>query len=181
VAVDPGPELYKQSPQHEEAGLNIHRVPTIIVYKNGKELQRIVESPVESLEQDLLNITTKSHYNARFELVAAVDKKLKKGVKKLKRAEAKLLKTYKGKVSSLYELNTYAKVLRATGKNDEALAVLELNTKIFPKDKRVYISLSQQLLSLNRKQEGILALEQAITLAPNDQALKARLVQIKSK
>ncbi len=36
--------------------LNIERIPTFIFYKNGKEIGRIVESPVESLEADMVKI-----------------------------------------------------------------------------------------------------------------------------
>ena len=39
--------------------LNIERVPTFIIYENGKELGRIVESPKISLEKDLLEILSK--------------------------------------------------------------------------------------------------------------------------
>ena len=39
--------------------LKIERVPTIIVYQNGKELGRIVESPKKSLEEDLWKILRK--------------------------------------------------------------------------------------------------------------------------
>ena len=53
IAVDRTPEAYKKSPTGEEKGLNIHKVPTFIFYKNGKEINRIVESPQASLEQDI--------------------------------------------------------------------------------------------------------------------------------
>lgn len=49
-------EVYKQAPKREEKGLNIYRVPTFIVYQKNKEIGRIVEYPVESLERDLLKI-----------------------------------------------------------------------------------------------------------------------------
>ncbi|MCF6169617.1 MAG: thioredoxin family protein [Bacteroidales bacterium] len=39
--------------------LKIEFVPTFIVYKYGKEVGRIVETPVKSLEDDLLNIIGK--------------------------------------------------------------------------------------------------------------------------
>ncbi len=45
INVGRGEQDYKQSPTHEERGKNIHRVPTFIVYQNGKELNRIVEFP----------------------------------------------------------------------------------------------------------------------------------------
>lgn len=39
--------------------LKIERVPTFIIYQNGKELGRIVESPKKSLEDDLWKIVKK--------------------------------------------------------------------------------------------------------------------------
>jgi len=56
IAVDRTPEAYKKSPTGEEKGLNIHKVPTFIFYKDGKEVNRIVESPQTTLEQDLKDI-----------------------------------------------------------------------------------------------------------------------------
>jgi len=41
------------------ASLNIELVPTFIIYKHGEEIGRIVESPIKSLEDDLLKIITK--------------------------------------------------------------------------------------------------------------------------
>jgi thiol-disulfide isomerase/thioredoxin len=55
-------EAYKQSPQHEEAGKNIKRVPTMIVYENQLEIGRIIEYPVETLEKDLLRILKAEKY-----------------------------------------------------------------------------------------------------------------------
>jgi hypothetical protein len=39
--------------------LKIERVPTFILYKNNIEVGRIIENPVTSLEQDMVNILTK--------------------------------------------------------------------------------------------------------------------------
>lgn len=41
---------------NEADGLDIEFVPTIIFYKDGTEMGRIVESPAESLEKDILRI-----------------------------------------------------------------------------------------------------------------------------
>ncbi len=62
VLVSNHDSAYKQSPAHEEKGMNILRVPTLIVMENNKEINRIVESPVENLEKDLLKILTGKHY-----------------------------------------------------------------------------------------------------------------------
>ena len=46
---------------NETDSLKIERVPTIIFYKNGSELGRIIESPKVSLEKDMLNILDKKN------------------------------------------------------------------------------------------------------------------------
>ncbi len=62
VAVhDRGP-LYKTSPNGEQWGLQIKRVPTFIFLKDGRETNRIVESPVESLEDDIHQILNGQDY-----------------------------------------------------------------------------------------------------------------------
>ncbi len=60
---------YKQSPQHEEAGKNILRVPTLIVYEEEKEIGRIIEYPVVSLEKDLLSILRREKYVPNYGLM----------------------------------------------------------------------------------------------------------------
>ena len=62
VALDYRKGLYKTSPTGEEKGLNIIKVPTIIFFKDGKEVNRIVESPLETLEQDIAQIVFKKDY-----------------------------------------------------------------------------------------------------------------------
>jgi thiol-disulfide isomerase/thioredoxin len=48
----------KLSPVGEYEQLDIQRVPTFIIYKNNVEAGRIIENPVTSLEQDMVNILT---------------------------------------------------------------------------------------------------------------------------
>ena len=52
----------KTTPQGFENGKNITNVPTFIFYKNEKELGRIVEYPIESLENDMLAIVSGKEY-----------------------------------------------------------------------------------------------------------------------
>lgn len=62
VALDKRKELYKKSPQGEEWGLNIRRVPTFIFYKYGREVNRIIETPITTLENDILKIISQKEY-----------------------------------------------------------------------------------------------------------------------
>lgn len=52
----------KTTPEQAEKDLNITNVPTFIFYKNGQEINRIVEYPIESLEKDMLNILKGNDY-----------------------------------------------------------------------------------------------------------------------
>lgn len=52
----------KTTPEGFEKGKNITNVPTIIFYKNEKELGRIVEYPIESLEKDMFAILSGKEY-----------------------------------------------------------------------------------------------------------------------
>ncbi|MDX9811435.1 MAG: thioredoxin family protein [Bacteroidales bacterium] len=64
LGIDPGIMTFigvddaKISPVGEYEELGIERVPTFIFYKNNVEAGRIIENPVSSLEQDMLNILT---------------------------------------------------------------------------------------------------------------------------
>tara|TARA_R110000850_G_scaffold16697_3_gene51796 strand:+ start:25006 stop:25599 length:594 start_codon:yes stop_codon:yes gene_type:complete len=53
----------KVTPEGLEEGYNIEYVPTIILYKDGEELGRIVEYPIETLEADLLAIASGEDYH----------------------------------------------------------------------------------------------------------------------
>ena len=66
VMVGNNDSLYKKSPQHEEAGKNIVRVPTVIVEQKGVEIGRIIEFPITSLEKDLLAILRKEKYQPNY-------------------------------------------------------------------------------------------------------------------
>lgn len=48
----------KKGLSNEADDLNIELVPTIIFYRNGEEIGRIIETPQESLEKDLLGIVS---------------------------------------------------------------------------------------------------------------------------
>ncbi|MFC4817863.1 MULTISPECIES: thioredoxin family protein [unclassified Flavobacterium] len=57
----------KSTPEKLEEGFSISNVPTFIFFKNGKEVHRIVESPVETLEADMLKIISEQPYKHTYE------------------------------------------------------------------------------------------------------------------
>jgi thiol-disulfide isomerase/thioredoxin len=56
----------KTTPELFEKGLNITNVPTFIFYEKGIEINRIVETPIVSLEQDMLDILSRKDYKPNY-------------------------------------------------------------------------------------------------------------------
>lgn len=57
----------KDTPDGLQKGMNITNVPTIILSQNNKEIGRIVEYPIESLEKDLAKILSGEEYKHAYE------------------------------------------------------------------------------------------------------------------
>jgi len=133
VTVSNMDSLYKQSPGHEEIGRDIFRVPDFIVLDHGQEMGRIVESPVSSLEKDLLSIASGTSYTPHYQggaLLAAIFHHEKVG--NVKKHLPELTEKLRPLVSSAGELSSYARVLQSTGQPEKADIVKELNARLFP-------------------------------------------------
>lgn len=57
----------KTTPGQFESGLELLQVPTFIFYRNGEELGRIVEFPIEDLESDMLKILSGQPYRHAYD------------------------------------------------------------------------------------------------------------------
>ncbi len=172
VAVSSKPNMYKQSPNHDEAGLNIHRVPTFIFYKDQKEVNRIVEHPVNSLEQDMLDIVQKNDYKSNYHIVTVIHTILTNdGLNGLKNQRLALAKRFEQKVTSMFELNTYGRILYNGNQNEAAIEVFKLNTLLFPDEPRVYMSLANTLGISGYVKESIEVIDDAIDHFPENEDL----------
>ncbi len=167
IAVDYRKATYKQSPGGEHEGLNIHRVPTFIFYKDGKEVNRIVESPKNTLETDMAHILSEN-YTPKYESAMMMNTILaQNGSSYLLKNEKKLVKQFRDKTESLYELNTLGNVLFYANKKEEAMAVLEFNTLLFPDDANVYISLANKYMNMDNNPKAIKLYKKSLDIADN--------------
>lgn len=165
---------YKQSPGHEERGLNIHRVPDLLVYTGKKETGRIVESPVESLEKDLLAILSGKPYEPNYKAVSSLYEQLQKtSVKKLTNKQQEVADGLKPLAKHRAELLSYGYIHLALKEYEKAILIFQLNTLLFPADAEVWNGLATGYI---RKGDTTAALEQyrkAIALQPaNETAVK---------
>ena len=136
VMVSAGDSTYKQSPGHEERGMDIFRVPDLIVLGQGRELGRVVESPVGSLEKDLLALSTGETYTPHYpgaDYLIHVFREEKIG--QIEKELPELAARIKPLVHSPAELNGYARVMRTGGQTQKASIALQINALIFPDQK----------------------------------------------
>jgi len=179
VALSRDRDTYKQSPGGEEEGLGIHRVPTFIVYKNGKEVNRIVEHPIASVEADMLQLL-KGSYTPNYESVLLVHSALgSMDLKTFRRKSKKLLPKLRKVTKNMHELNTYTHVLFFAEKREKAIAVAELNAKLFPEEAGVYLNLGNKLAQMNQTEEARNFFNKALIIEPENTKAKAALEAIK--
>jgi tetratricopeptide (TPR) repeat protein len=180
IGVDDSTDVYKQSPQHEEAGLNIFRVPTFIIYENNKELARMVEYPTETMERDLLKIFSKKEYTPNYFGYAQIIKWINDGLLTDENISARgLAMQLKNRVSSESELNACGYTLMGSGKMKEAIAVFRINVNLFPQSANCYDSLGEAYAKVGLKDKAIQAYEYVLELDPKSENAKGQLLKLK--
>jgi thiol-disulfide isomerase/thioredoxin len=175
VALSDRPMQFKQAPGNPEARRYVHRTPTFVFVRGGVEIGRIVETPVTSIEADLLGILDGEEPTPKYGAEAWVNRLLAdlpvaEAEKALLAGGPEVLK--RGDPDSLWH---YAEQdLLKNGRAREARAVLDLHLKLNPKSVMGYILLSEALTSLGRKAEAIEAIDRALAIEPaNGRALRA--------
>ncbi len=179
IAVDRTKEMYKKAPNGEEKGLNIHKVPTFIFYKDGKEVNRIVESPVETLERDIQKIVSSKRYLPNYASVEFVNKLIvEKGLDSLKLMEKELLPQIARYVKGSRDLNGYGYVKLRDRAYDEALYVFDLNTKLFPHVSNTYDSLGEAYFETNNPKEALKNYYKVLSMSPENKTAKVMIAKI---
>ncbi len=155
IAVSNKASVYKQSPENEEMGLNIHRVPTFIFYKNGIEINRIVESPQRSLEKDILEIISTNQYHPKYQVVSKLyELQQQYTFSRFKKEVLKNVPKFQIDSRNIYELLTYARVLKAQKNTKIAIEVLKLNTFLFPENHKSFQYLGDFYFDLDQKRKA---------------------------
>lgn len=173
IATGASDSLYKQSPQHEESGLGIYKVPTFIFYRNGKEINRIVEFPTLSLEKDLLAIIQGKTYVPNYAAFITVDKWLADGTFLDSNISVRsLAMQLKPLVNNEHELNGLGYVLMAQKKMKEAIAVFQTNYFLYPQSANVASSLGEGYYKNGDAKNAVYYLENALGKNSDPKALR---------
>lgn len=182
VALNRSSESYKQSPDGEEKGLNIHRVPTFIFYKDGKEVNRIVEHPKETLERDMLHIISQKRYNANYRGVTYLNQLFKeKPIENLATDQNEIAITLTDYVDGRWELNTYGYVLLSANEIEKSTLVFSINALIYPNKYQVYDSLGEAYLKAENYADAAKNFYKVLSLNPENKNAKSMLTQIENR
>lgn len=176
IGLGNGDSLYKQSPQHEEVGKGIFRVPTFIIYRNGVEINRINEFPVLSLERDLLNIISNGQYTPNYRSFAAVKQWLTEDILLDDNiSTAGLAQQLRLLVKNEHELNSLGYLLLNHDKKKEALRVFQINYFLYPESANVISSLGEGYYENNDLKKAISFLEKALEINKKPDDIKGIL------
>jgi tetratricopeptide (TPR) repeat protein len=180
VFVDNSSASYKQSPQHEERGKNIHHVPSFIVYDGNKEMGRIIESPLASLEKDLLAILTQQSYQPNYRAIEYWNKNVAEKASDMNEAALQqLVPVLKPLCRHYGEFNAYGYVLLGAKNNTEALNVFKLNTLIYPDNAGVFDSLAEAYERTGNKKAAIANYEKVLSLKPGDERAGKKVAELR--
>lgn len=185
IAVGGRDSLVKQSPQHEEAGLGIFRVPTFIIYKNGVEINRVNEFPVLSLEKDMLNILNDQPYSPNYHSFKSIHQWMNDGTLVDENISAAgLAEQLRALVSGENELNSLGYLLLKQGKKKEALRIFQINYHLYPASSHILSGLGEGYYENNDYKKAVTFLEKSLELNKEPGEVKtilAVLYKVKEK
>lgn len=173
-------EKYKQAPNREEKELNVYRVPTFIVYQNNKEIGRINEYPVESLERDLQKILSGQAYSPSYKSFTQINEWLTSGLLADENASPRgLADQVRKAVSSESELNSCGYVLMARGNLKEAITILRTNVYLYPESSNCFDSLGEAYAKAGLNDNALFCYERAVELDPKNENAIAQVAKLK--
>ncbi len=165
IGVDDADGDLKRSPGREEAGLEIWRVPTVVVRRDGREIGRLVEHPALSLERDLLAILRGEDYRASYRSYPEVRAWLDAGWLADPNVSADgLADRIRGLVAGEGELAAAALVLQRRGDTAQAAKLAEVNAALHRDSSRVWERLARARQAAGDAQGAREAAERSLRL-----------------
>jgi putative ABC transport system permease protein len=177
IAISAEDSVYKQSLTREERGRHIYRAPTFILSKKGGEVNRIVETPVVSLERDLLAILNR-RYTPNYASYIYLSQWFDEGALNDKNVSHRgLARQIKHLTYSVGELNNYGYVLSASGNKEleAAVNVFQINTYLYPDAWQPQMSLAEAFYRKGDAEQALRAIQKAIELNKDVRNVKSLL------
>jgi thiol-disulfide isomerase/thioredoxin len=165
VAVDHVDEATKKSPGGEEKGMEVYKVPTIVVSRDGAEVARYVEHAVLSLERDLLAILSGEPYQASYISYPTVRRWLAGGLLNDANINPRgLAIQVRHEIQSESALLAAGSVLLSRGDTAEAVMLYRVNVVLYPQSARSFARLAEGLREMGEMGEAREMAEKALRL-----------------
>ena len=173
VAVDDDDEAKKRSPGGEEKGLELYKVPTVVLSRDGVELGRFVEHPVLSLERDFLAILSGEDYQPSYRTYPVIRRWMGEGLLGDENVSPSgLADQIRHQVASQSELAAMAGVLLSRGQVTEAVKLYRVNCALFRESARSFASLAEGLRQAGEQEEAREMAEMALRLNSDPAAIE---------
>lgn len=184
IALHVDSTLYKQGPNQETIGYDIHKVPTFVFEKNGKEIGRIVERTVFDLDTDIKLIAQQQPYKNRYQAVSLIsefieDTPMDSLSSELVFQNAKNL--IRRELSKPSELGIYAFVLKLQGEMKKAKFVFRLNKDFYEYDPWSISIYGKMLMDTGDLEGAQKEYYEALRIKKEDPLLIKRLSEINKK
>ena len=167
IALDNKEPLYRQSPDGEEQGMHIYRVPTMVISRQGKEIGRLIEHPVFSLERDLLSLLQGQDYSTAYPAYPQIRQWLEAGLLDDPNVSADgLAVQLRNHVGAEAELKSVENLLRAFDKRVAAAKINQTNCALFSKSADCVARLAHALWDLESYKEAHRVAERALERLP---------------
>ena len=164
------PMEFKYAPDRAELKRRVHRTPTIVLVRGGRELGRIVENPEGSLEANLRGIL---RGEAKPPALGAEQRVHDLFLDTPRDSFETALHAARAEIVALQDPGSlwhYAEFdLLRNGHPAAAKAVLDLHLSLEPKSARGHALLAEALNELGRKSDALVAAEQALRLEPTNE------------
>jgi len=181
IALYGNDEQYKQGPNAEEKGLNIHRVPTFIFKENAQEYARIVESPSTDLFTDVaqtaLGYPSAPKYKGATYFLNLFDSM---SVKEMYDSINTIYRNAYYKIGNFGELQTLGRVLSTSDRKQEALYVLNLNTYYHAGNWRTHKRLADLQMELKDYERAKASYQRVLELDPDNKAATDNLKELET-
>lgn len=161
--------MYKQSPDHEEKGLHIFRVPDLLVYDNQVETGRMVESPVVSLEKDLLAIVQKQAYTPKYPGVAYLIQLFQSPQwNTTPGMHEQAAEQLRPQVKHWGELASFSRVMLTAGETDRAIDAMRIATLLYPGEAGAFLYLATAYVKKGNMPAAKTCCEKVLQLQPGN-------------
>jgi tetratricopeptide (TPR) repeat protein len=181
IALYDGEEKYKQGPNGEEKGKNVHRVPTFIFKKEGEEYAQIIESPSNDLETDLAQIALGYPSEPNYAAATYMIDLLENNSKEDRQENFKMYLNAAYKLASKSgELNTLGYFYLYSGRTEDAITIFKHNMFFFRHEPNVYDSYAEALAIGGYTEEAIKYYGKVLELDPDNENALAQIEKLKS-